>query len=1005
MTGFDSAYEQVKILVDNFGENEKKYLAADYSEARVRTDFIDKFFTALGWDVNHNVQLNPYEQEVSIEKPVKVEGMQQKRADFAFFLAPNYRKDDVKFYVEAKKPARNLSNAVDYFQTCRYGWSAGTPLAILTDFEELHILDCRTKPDIHTILDTKRDYFHYKDYLDKEKFAKVYWLFSREAIANNSIEKYVEQLPKPRGKAVQKGLFKGGYQSIDEAFLEELDGIRNTLAKAFKKKNPHLGSDELTEMTQKTIDRLVFIRFLEDKQIEPEHYINEFGGSKTSWKDFIYASRKLDAKYNGIVFKKSFIDEKNFIEPDEADFSSVCKELSHVNSPYNFDLIPIHILGSIYERFLGKVVVATDKRVRIDEKPEVRKAGGVYYTPQYIVNYIVENTVGKLIDGKTPKEIAKLRFADISCGSGSFLITVFDKLLEHHKRFYQNNPKEAKSAGCYEVDGKWVLSLKQKQKILTNNIYGVDIDAQAVEVTQLSLYLKLLEDESNATAEETWVMFKEQILPSLSDNIICGNSLIGTDISSGTLFNWEEEKKLKPMNFEDAFPTVMKDGGFDAVVGNPPWGALFGENELAYLKKKHADIIVRMIDSFMYFTKIASEMIHQGGKFGLILPDVILYQVDNQKIRRLLIEKFFVDEILNLGDVFKNVTRPTCIIIASKQKDRNAPTRTLDITDKKRNQKDYKTICEGNFLEIKQEYFLSLPNSVFATRNLINFKIIDHINTLDVKSLIYFVDEDGIQRGISPDLKKAFIVDSEIIEKNKLEKDLLKPTLTGGIHIKKYFIENKDLWIIYSNREIDIKKYPHVKSFIDSYKNEITCSEVKLGKHSLYTLHRAREEKIFLKKEKIVGVITEDEIVAALDEKQIYFTDGLYLFGVKEPHSSEYILGVLNSRLMRFIYKTLCMESGRVLAQVKPSMVENLPIRLFNYDSQEEKTLHNKMVQFVTQMLLTKKELPNAKTDNEKEYLEKKCKGLDRQIDALVYELYGLTEEEIEIVEKNLISK
>jgi len=309
MSSFDTAFEQVKKLIENFSVNEKMYLAKEYSEARARTDFIDKFFNALGWDVNHNEQMNPYEQEVSIEKSVNVEGRQQKRADYAFYLAPNYRKDDVKFFVEAKKPSKSLSNQVDYFQTCRYGWSAGTPLAILTDFEELHILDCRTRPDITTILDTKRDYFHYKDYLAKDKFAKLYWLFSREAVANNSLEKYVEQLPKPRGKAVQKGLFKGGYQSIDEAFLEELDGIRDTLARAFKKKNPHLGSDELTEMTQKTIDRLVFIRFLEDKQIEPEHYISEFGDSKSAWKDFIYASRKLDAKYNGIVFKKSFINE------------------------------------------------------------------------------------------------------------------------------------------------------------------------------------------------------------------------------------------------------------------------------------------------------------------------------------------------------------------------------------------------------------------------------------------------------------------------------------------------------------------------------------------------------------------------------------------------------------------------------------------------------------------------------------------------------------------------
>ncbi|MCK7517826.1 MAG: N-6 DNA methylase [Ignavibacteriales bacterium] len=233
------------------------------------------------------------------------------------------------------------------------------------------------------------------------------------------------------------------------------------------------------------------------------------GIEETAWEDFITASRTLDAKYNGVVFKKSLIDTRNVIEPDDKTFSAICEELSHENTPYNFDAIPIHILGSIYERFLGKVVNATDKRVTIEEKPEVRKAGGVYYTPQYIVNYIVDNTVGKLIEGKTPKEIAKLRFADIACGSGSFLITVFESLLDYHKRWYMNNPEQAKKDGCILFEGAYHLSLQaENRKYFYNNVYGVDIDQQAVEVTQLSLYLKLLEDETTATANDSWVMFK-----------------------------------------------------------------------------------------------------------------------------------------------------------------------------------------------------------------------------------------------------------------------------------------------------------------------------------------------------------------------------------------------------------------------------------------------------------------------------------------------------------------
>lgn len=468
---FENALKAVAELVNEFKANEQHYLNPSYSEADVRNDFINKFFIALGWDVRHDIQKNPFEQEVRVEKPVQI-AKAQKRADYSFSISPNFR--TVKFFVEAKKPAHALANKDYYFQTARYGWNANTPIAVLTDFEEFHIIDCRFRPTINDALNYKIKIFHYNDYADEEKFREIYYLFSREAVADNSIDKYAEALPKPRGKKA-KGL-KTAVQSIDESFLEELDEIRNDLAKSFKKNNTHLSSEELTEATQRTIDRLVFIKFLEDKLIEPEHYVSGFGGRKKAWEDFLIDSRKLDAKYNGVVFKKSIIDSKSIIEPDDKTFSAICEELSHENTPYNFDAIPIHILGSIYERFLGKVVNATDKRVTIEEKPEVRKAGGVYYTPQYIVNYIVDNTVGKLIEGKTPKEIAKMRFADIACGSGSFLITVFERLLDYHKRWYIENPEQAKKDGCILVEGTYRLSLKQKTKILLNNIFGVDID-------------------------------------------------------------------------------------------------------------------------------------------------------------------------------------------------------------------------------------------------------------------------------------------------------------------------------------------------------------------------------------------------------------------------------------------------------------------------------------------------------------------------------------------------
>ncbi len=554
---FDTAFERVSKLVADFQKHEKVYLAPDYKEDSVRKDFIDKFWIALGWDVYHEHQTNPYEQDVKAEKNVDVKG-RIKKADYAF-LAANFR--DVRFFVEAKKPSRNIDNADDYFQTIRYGWNAQTPVSILTDFEQFRLLDCRYKPDIQTALNHVVKKFHYTEYADADKFREVYYLFSREAVNEGALEKFAATLPKAKGKAAQRGLSGKSYKSVDEDFLAELDELRDELARSFKNKNPQLTGEDLTEATQRTLDRLVFMRFLEDKLIEPEVIVERLGERGTAWQDFVSESSRLDRIYNGIIFKRhAIIDDASFIV-DERMFAGVRERLSHANSPYDFNSLPVHILGSIYERFLGKVIETTDKRASVVEKPEVRKAGGVYYTPEYIVRYIVKETVGKQIAGKTPAEIAKMRFADIACGSGSFLLGVYDELLRRHTSYYNRNKRtraEALRAGCIErEDGSLALSLVNKREILLNNIFGVDIDAQAVEVAQLSLFLKLLEDETPATARQQMTL-KHALLPNLNDNIKCGNSLVGYDILDGHLFEPTEERRLNPMDFAQAFPKVMR---------------------------------------------------------------------------------------------------------------------------------------------------------------------------------------------------------------------------------------------------------------------------------------------------------------------------------------------------------------------------------------------------------------------------------------------------------------
>lgn len=960
MSSFNQAFKSVKELVTTFKDNESYYLSPQYQEVEARRDFIDRLFMALGWDVKHDEQKNPYAQEVKVETIVQI-AHAQKRADYSFYLAPDFH--TVKFFVEAKKPSRNLANNKDYFfQTVRYGWNASTPLAVLTDFEEFIVLDCRFQPKIDDILNAKLLVFHYLDYAKEDKFRELYHLFSREALSDDSLSNFAATLPKPRGKAVQKGLFPGGYISIDEAFLEDLDDIRLALARSFKHNDNNLTSDELTEATQRTIDRLVFIRFLEDKLIEPHHYISEFGDRKTAWEDFISASRTLDAKYNGVVFKKHNIDSRNFVGPDDKTFSDICEDLSHINSPYNFDAIPIHILGSIYERFLGKVVHATAKRANIEEKPEVRKAGGVYYTPQYIVNYIVSNTVGKLIVDKTPRQISKLRFADIACGSGSFLITVFEILLEYHKKWYQENPEQAKKDGCLYLEGAWRLTLKQKQIILTNNIYGVDLDQQAVEVTQLSLYLKLLEDETTTTANDTWVMFKEQLLPDLNKNIICGNSLIGTDFLDNKLFDFEEEKKIKPMDFENVFPEVMKKGGFDAIVGNPPYvftrDVEFGDSIKKYYKKNYLNLIEKSARTkanqtgkanlFALFILRGIKLINNSGLFSYIIPNTILRTTVYEGVRKYLLDHTGIQSIVDLkAGVFKGVTASTVILILGK----NTKEKQVEIID---NPLGINYI-NGHHTNIDKNTFYSNPSYSFNIFvNPIDAIVFQKMRRVSV-TLENIVD---VYNGIATFKNKKGLGKSR---KNK--------------HFKKILLGK------------DIHRYEHTWN---NYFIEYVRSK----------LQRPREEWIFLSGEKLIMQRIGGILITSYDNEKYYtFNSVNNLILKNSKYSLKYLLGILNSKLMRHYYIRNYTNESSLTVNISKTYLDKLPI--LNLDLIDF-NLANKLFEYVDQILESKKHLRQAKTEGDKNYLERKCDRIDKEIDQLVYQLYGLTKEEIKIVEESI---
>ncbi len=399
--------------------------------------------------------------------------------------------------------------------------------------------------------------------------------------------------------------------------------------------------------------------------------------------------READEKYNSGLFhfrkEKDSSEEPDRITPslavDDKVFRPILQSLYFEHgSPYDFRIMPVEILGTVYERFLGKVIHLTGgHRAKVEEKPEVRKAGGVYYTPAYIVNYIVDNTLGRQICGRSPMQLAGLRngkhpfrVLDMACGSGSFLLGAYQYVLGHCFDWYvENNPNKHKRAVYKDArSGQWRLTIEEKKRILTAHIFGVDIDPQAVEVSKLSLLLKVLEGESDETIcqQQQRRLLSDRALPNLADNVKCGNSLIRPDYFAGRLVvDTEDIERLNAFDWHLEFADAMNAGGFDCVIGNPPWGATLAEEDLEYLRARHKRVIARMINSYIYFTDEALRLARDGCPVGYIVPATLLNQVDALPLRDRLLERG-IAALINMGQgIFgKKVLNTSCIIVSRK---------------------------------------------------------------------------------------------------------------------------------------------------------------------------------------------------------------------------------------------------------------------------------------------------------------------------------------------------
>ncbi len=662
-------------LIELFKQNIEDYKGAKFNETQARIQFIDPMLELLGWDINNKQRYAEAYKDVIHEDALKIGG-NTKAPDYSFRVG-GVR----KFFLEAKKPSINIKDDVSAaFQLRRYGWSAKLPLSILTDFEELAVYDCRVKPETNDKASTARvKYYTINEYV--EKWDELVAIFSKESIQKGAFDKYADDSKKKRGTA-----------EVDEAFLAEIEGWRETLAHDIARRNKTLSIRELNAAVQRIIDRIVFLRIAEDRGIEPYGRLGQLKEKKNTYAELADIFRRADEGYNSGLFHFRAGDEATDtldtftlgLSIDDKVIKNIIKSLYYPDSPYEFSVFSGDILGQVYEQFLGTVIRLSGKNAIVEEKPEVKKAGGVYYTPTYIVESIVKATLGQTLSEKTPAQAsgldarvtnpAPIRVLDPACGSGSFLIVAYQFLLDWYRAQYlKDDPQKyarGKEPKLYQAKGSWRLTIAEKRRILLTHIFGVDIDTQATEVTKLSLLLKVLEHESGDAIATQMDLFKSRVLPDLGKNIKCGNSIIISDFFDETtpsFFGNEEVYRINAFDWPVEFPFIKKDGGFDVVLGNPPWISLTGKFRNEVYCKEERDYLIRrysgnsyMPNMYEYFISAGLKLLKGTGVFSFVVPDRFGYNDQFISLRRRILEDFRLESVRYRAP-FPGVTADTLI--------------------------------------------------------------------------------------------------------------------------------------------------------------------------------------------------------------------------------------------------------------------------------------------------------------------------------------------------------
>ncbi len=932
----EKAKGNLQKLLDKFSKEVETGRIQTYNEEAAKISFIQPLLKdVLGWDVQDINEVSPEEKTSKgrVDYGLKIDGK-------------------IKIFVEAKPPKADLNKYIE--QAIRYGYNKkGVPFVLLTDFEDIKLFDVTIKPDEKNPFKGLKIDLNWQNYL--KEFDKL-WLLSKESVKNGELEKLLLLKPKDR-------------LPVDEAILDDLKKWRELLAKNIYKKNSEIfnscdrekDASYLKEITQKILDRIIFMRSCEDRNLihrRPLKEIFEERSDKIDINAMIFLKEEFyhyNLSFNSDLFRQKEWEEKLWI-----DFKVMKEIILGTYNPYQFDVIPVEVLGNIYEQFLGYSIKLTEHFVKYELKPELRKAGGVYYTPEYIVEYIVQNTVCKLLKELPPNKIKKLRILDPACGSGSFLIKAYEEMLNYYRNEKRKKKEIEKNKLPLKIENiEEPLTIQEKSKILKDHIFGVDIDEQAVEITKLSLMIKMLEGEEG-------IIPGRAILPMLDGNIKCGNSLISGDTLELKKYFGDEWYKFKPFNWDEEFKEIMvKEGGFGVIIGNPPYifardeGFKSDEKDYFYNKYKLAQY---QLNTYIMFIERACSLLSKDGILGFIIPNNWLTIDTTSLFRKFIVEKTKNTVIVNIYDKVFGSANVDCAILLFKMKGSSIFS--------------FYEIKDSNIIKIADE-----KSDFFKESNyIINYDIIRNKNKIKLLNKIEIAGKT---------LNNFAIVKAGI---NAYEVGKGTPKQTEQM---------KNNRVYHSNVKIDDTYFKYINGKdVQRYFLNWNNKYIKYGKNlaAPRTFDLFNGERLLIRQ--IPSKLPYCILTAYIDKTIINDRNSMILKNRSAKYNIRYFLALINSKLISFwFYYKFGKLQRKTFPQFKVKELRIFPIKQIDFYNKSEKQIHDDLVSLVDIMLDLNKKIQTAK-GSEKRQIQKQIEKTDKEIDEIVYKLYGITDEERKIIEE-----